>query len=329
VPLPATTEEKMKRNSNSQGFDSAAYESFDVTDTRYYGVFRKGRGEKEYILIEPIRHKKTCGLSEEMKSVMDKRVGPFFRPAKRRCLDYNINSMLSDLLKIRRQWEETNKPIIDRILSEIFGKNYAPYDDDLAMSGILDPDEAATNATMKTLISHQEAESKRNTIYCSFYAQFFHQMASQIEALFLKTLTMNGYEGDKFNRNVLYAFKSSNQKNVKSLEGFAEYKKMYAIWNFLKHNSLSTFSALKKLSPDTLKESEYIQGEPACFYVDLNDRLIDAILSGVETFIKGYCRLVFKEDEQEALWNSEEYFLGVVREVIEETENPLGIPWWI
>jgi hypothetical protein len=319
----------MKRNSNSQGFDPSAYGSLGETDTRYYGVFLKGRDENQYTLIDPIRYRKICGLSEEMKSVMDKRIGPFFRPAKKRHFDYNVNFMLSELSKIRRQWEKTNKPMIDCILSEICGKSYAPYDDDLAMGGILEPDEAAINANMKTLVSHQKAEAERTPLYYSLYAQFFHQMVSQIEALFLKTLTINGYEGDKFNRNVLYAFKSSNQEKIRSLKGFAEYDTMYAIWNFLKHNSLSTFNDLKKLSPDTLRESGYIQGELACFYVNLDDRLIDTILSGVEQFIKEYCRLVFKEDEREALWNSEEYFRMVVCNKIEETQNPLGIPWWV
>jgi hypothetical protein len=82
-------------------------------------------------------------------------------------------------------------------------------------------------------------------------------MVSQIEALTLKVLTLNGYEGDKFNRNILYAFKGNKQESVRALDGFREYDKMYAILNFLKHNSLSTFNVLKENFNDVLKEDDY------------------------------------------------------------------------
>ncbi|MDR2602616.1 MAG: hypothetical protein LBC53_09245 [Spirochaetaceae bacterium] len=319
----------MKKNSNSRGFDVAVYESLDLPDTRYCGVFLKGKGEDRYVLIDPIRYGKICGLSPGMKKVMDKRVGPFFKPAKKHAFDYNINFMCYELAEIRKQWEKTNKPMINRVLSEICGKNYIPGDDDLYQSGVLDPTEAAINAGMKTLYSHKMAEFERNTLYYSLYAQFFHQMASRIEALFVKVLTRNGYKKDTFNRNAIYVFKGYNQKSVRGFAGFGDYDKMYAIWNFIKHNSLSTFNALKELFPEVLRVNEYAQGEIACFYVNFDDSLIERILTGVEQFAKEYCRLVFKEEENEAQWNSDEYFLRAVDEENECAFNPLGLPAWI
>jgi len=319
----------MKRNSNSQDFDPVKYESYDSSDTRYYGVFLKGHDEDQSVSIDPKRYRKFFEVSEEMKKVLDKRMGPLFQPAKKKILDYNVNFMRYILTDIRQQWEKTNKPMIERVLSEICGKVFTPMHDDLAMSGILDPYEAATNASMKTLLSHHKAEAERYNVYFSLYAQYFHQMASRVEALFLNVLTHNGFEGDKFNRNILYAFKGANQENVRNLDGFAEFDKLYAIWNFIKHNSLSTFNALKELSPDAIKEGEYTQGELACFFVNFDDTLIYTILTGVDRFIKEYCRLVFKEDEYEASWNSEEYFLHVVHEAMETEFNPLGLPPWI
>jgi hypothetical protein len=79
------------------------------------------------------------------------------------------------------------------------------------------------------MLSHGIAEIRKNELYCSLYAQYFHQMVSQIEVLTLKVLTLNGYEGDKFNRNILYAFKGNKQESVRALDGFREYDKMYAI----------------------------------------------------------------------------------------------------
>jgi hypothetical protein len=320
----------MKKNNNSRGFNPVRYESFDLSDTRYYGVFIKGHGEDRNVLIDPRRYEKICGLSEEMKSVISSRsYGSRFKPAKKNILDYNINFMRRELAKIREHWENTNKPMINHVISEISGKVFVPIDDDLAMSGILEPDEAAIHANMKTMLSHMRAKEKRATLYYSLYAQFFHQMVSQIEALFIKTLTRNGYEGDRFDRNVFYAFKGAKEEKIKELDGFAEYDKMYAIWNFIKHNSLSTYACLKDKYPDALIEGEYPQGEPACFYVEFDNCFIDTVLSGVDRFIKGYCDIVFGESENEASWNSDEHFLNSVYHTIEASENPLGIPPWI
>lgn len=104
---------------------------------------------------------------------------------------------------------------------------------------------------------------------------------------------------------------------------------MYVIWNFVKHNSLSTFEALRTEYAEVLKEGDYAQGELACFHVNFSNDLISTILNGVEIFLKRYCRLVFSEDELEAMWNSEEHFLKNVYREIEAVENPLGIPFWI
>jgi hypothetical protein len=269
-------------------------------------------------------------MPPEVKAVMDKRQGARFQPAKKHIFDYNVNCMLDGFADIRQWWDETNKPMIKRILSEICGKEFTPdWSDELAMGGILTPEEVNEGARMNTLLSYAWAEDKRNTLHFSLYAQFFHQLASQMEALFLKTFTRNGYEGDKFNRNVLYAFKGSNQESVSKLEGFVQFDKMYAIWNFIKHNSLSTFTALKERFPEVLKEGDYAQGELACFWVKFDDGLVDGILDGLAVFIKEYCRLVFKEDAREARWNSDEHFLDVVHGEIEAEQNPLGLPWWV
>jgi hypothetical protein len=300
-------------------------------DTRYYGVFRKGNGENCRVLVDPKRYQKFFNISENMKRVMDKRKGPLFRPAKKNIFDYNINFIKRELDEIKKEWNSTNKPMIDRVLSEICGKEYMPFDDELARNGILDTEEAVYNARIKTRLSQESAENKKKQLYYSLYAQFFHQMVSQIEALQLKLLTKNGYEDEQFNRNVLYDFKGNTKERVRSLKGFADYEKMYVIWNFIKHNSKLTFNEVKKNFPEILiyKEGSYIQGDLACFHVDFTDSMIDSIIDNVTIFLKEYCQLVFKEDEFEATWNSEEKFLYEAYYAIEIESNPLRPPFWI
>jgi hypothetical protein len=320
----------MKRNSNSRKkYNAKLYDSFDLTDMRYYGVFLRGNGESSFVEVDPKRYQKIFSIPEDIKRVMDKRNGPLFRPAKKKILDYNINFVKLELGKIKQEWNLTNKPMIGRVLSEIQGEEYMPFDDELARNGVLDTEEAVYSARMKTWLSKEFAEYKKKQLSYSLYAQFFHQLVSQIEALQLKLLTKNGYEGDKFSRNVLYAFKSYTHERVSGLNGFADYDKMYAVWNFIKHNSSSTFSEVKKNFPEILREDNYNQGDLACFHIDFTDSMIDSIIDNVTIFLKEYCQLVFNEEEFEAAWNSEEHFLSVVYAEIEEIQNPCGIPWWI
>lgn len=188
----------MNNTNYSRKYTNQWYNSFDFGDTCYYGVFLKGKEDNRFILVDPIRWQKNFHvddlIKENMEAVMSNRKGPLFQPKKKSIFDYNINVIVSRLNEIRREWENTNKPIIDSILSEICGTVFAPYDDDLAQSGILDPIEAAANANMKTWLSHDFAKQRKEELYQSLYAQFFHQMVSQIEALCIMILTKNGFE---------------------------------------------------------------------------------------------------------------------------------------
>jgi hypothetical protein len=66
--------------------------------------------------------------------------------------------------------------------------------------------------------------------------------------------------------------------------------------------SISTYQALKDNYGDILIEGEYKQGELACYYIKLSDGLIGSVLSGVERFLKEYCKLV--PGKSESVWNA-------------------------
>jgi hypothetical protein len=312
-------------------YNEELYGSYALEDTRYYGVFLKGRGEERRVWVDPTRFQKSLHVTfdDDMMSVINRREGPLFLPAKKRALDYNANFASQAITEIRREWESDTKLMIGRILSEICGTIFTPGYDELLQCGILDYEEAVTNANIKMVYSQYNAAEKKNRLRGSLYAQYFQQMSARIEALTVKLLTMNHWEGDKFDRNVLYAFKGNKPESVMALKGFSEYSKMYAIWNFLKHNSASTYKSLKDNFADVLCCDDYKQGDLACYCVNLDDSLIDAILDGVAAFLKGYCCLVFGENVSEVSWNFDRYFLDAVYAEIEAVANPLGLPAWM
>jgi hypothetical protein len=323
----------MKRNSNSRLFNPEQYDGLNMDDTRFYGVYLKGHGEDAYVLVDPKRYQKQFHVPEKMAEAMKGQKWSIFRPARNHRVDYNVNFMLDELSKIRNEWENTYKPMKDLILSKIVAIDYnnSPYDDELAMSGILDPTEVSINAYMKTIWSTEIAERKRDEITSTLYSQYFHQIASQIEALFIRTLirSRKDYTGEKFNRNDIYFFQGNKQESaIRNLEGYKDFDKLYRIWAFLKHNNLSSYVRVKEIVPDIL-QAAYTSGELAMYYINFDDTLIESIFDGLKLFFKNYCALVYNEDAEIADWNSSEYFREHVRESMEESANPLGLPPWI
>jgi hypothetical protein len=273
----------MENSKTPRKYSTEWYDTFSFDqDTRYYGVFMKSKDEARHIMIDPIRYQKKFHVSdaeikENMKEVMSKRDGPLFRPAKKGYFDYNINIVKHELAKIERHWEKDIKPLITRILSEICGKQFFSgdgYNDELLHSGIIDHEEAAERATMKTQLSNSLAEFKKNELYASLYSMYFHQLASQIEGVILKILTRNDYKEETFSRKQFYKFRPNLEEEVYGLKGHTEFDKLYTIWCFLKHNSFSMYKALKEKFPAVMKEeayeykkAAYEQGETAIYEI--------------------------------------------------------------
>lgn len=294
------------------------------SDTRFYGVFIFGKARR--IKIDPIRYDKRIGLGEQQKEIMAKRKTHYFYPTKRNYSDYNCNIFRSEIAEIKSKWKNEHKPIVDAAIAKIKSKKYSPGDDYKLMCGISGPAAANARAQWATIMSEREAEHKRFGLKTSMYAQFFHLMVSRIEAITVYVLTQNGYEKDRFDRNALYTFKGNTQESISKLAGFKDYDKMYCIWNFIKHNSLSTYSTLYSNYPEVLKnKAQYAQGDLAIYFVDLNEQLILSLWDGIALFFDEYCKLIFNEDTESANWNYDQYFLDRVNDKIENFTNPLGL----
>lgn len=302
-------------------------------DTRYYGVFLAGQREKRKIKVDPKRFKKKFGLPKGADEIIAKRKGHYFIPAKNDFFDYNCSIFFEAIAKIKKDWQTEYRPIIDCTMKDILDAEYQFKD----MCGFLEPDEAITNSMFLHNQATARVGARRKRLHLSLYAQFFHQMVSSIEAITVSVLTSNGYEGERFDRNVLYTFKGTNQEKIKELKGFAEYGKLYAIWHFIKHNSKSTYDTILTLCPEILVKNhrdekkllEYKQGNLAIYHIHFTNELIEKLLDGVTTFFMEYCRVVFGENYDEAQWNYNNYFLYKVNDEIDFVRNPLGLPPWL
>ena len=305
-------------------------EAHAVDDTRYYGVYiDKKRGHCK-IKIDVKRYCKMLGLSDAQLKVVKNRKTHYFMPTKQEFNDYNCNQLVSFVNEIRLEWNKRYALIIEDIMDSVQSKKSIPADDDLFLCGVLDYDEAAAASAMHNFRIEKQEQRIKTELYMSLHAQFFHQMVSKITAKIYSVLINNGFDRKQFNRNDLYDFKGNDPLEVQKLGGFDSYEKMYLVWNFIKHNSVKSFEALKsKYSQVFLQTNNkivYRVGDLAYQHIAFSKEMVDDILLGVGEFFKNYCQLTFGEDYQRAQWDYEKYFLDKAKGEIETITNPLSIP---
>ena len=156
-------------------------------------------------------------------------------------------------------------------------------------------------------------------------SQFFHNMASRIEAVSVSIYSKINPKMKRWSRDKLYDNINLKGESSRDLHSFKFHDQLYLIWNFIKHNNLDTYDNLKKDYPELLIEDEYKSGNQAKYYVKINEELINKLLNGTEKYFKEWCKLNCDEDFHEAQWNFDDYFIEQVDDEIEMIRNPLGL----
>lgn len=323
----------MKRDRSSQKLTKADFEKFAYHDTRFYGLFytKTDNGIKVKIDLKRLKSIVNDGLSDEQMKIINRRRTHYFYPKKSEYYDYCCNVFASRIRDIENYWEEHYKELISYAKKRIDEpKELMPGDNMLLMQGIAEYDEAVMMSNWENMRNRFEYEKKCYEVVASLYASFIHQMASQIEAVTVLVLSKQNAMDNRFDRNVLYATAVGKDKKVDELPSFKYYDKLYCLWNFIKHNSISTYEKLRSAYPELIYEkAEYKQGFPAFYLINYSDKLVIELLNGCNSFFMEYCELVYKENYDEAQWNYGRYFLNMVNKQIELITNPLGLPWYI
>lgn len=323
----------MKKDRSNQKLTKADFEKFADYDTRFYGLFytKTDNGIKVKIDLKRMKSMVGCKFSNAQLKIINRRRTHYFYPKKSEYYDYCCNMFADRIKDIKNYWEEHYKNLIIYAKKRIDKpKELTPGDNMLLMQGIAEYDEAVMMSNWENMKNQYEYKEKCFEVVASLYASFIHQMASQIEAVTVLVLSKQNAMHDRFDRNTLYATAAGRNKKVVELPSFKFYDELYCLWNFIKHNSISTYEKLYLAYPELIYEkTEYKQGFPAFHIINFSDELILELLNGCDLFFKEYCELVYKENYDEAQWNYGRYFLNMVEEQIELMTNPLGLPWYI
>lgn len=321
----------MKKNHSKQILTKLDYEKFNPTDTRYYGLFYRKNGDEFKVKIDPKRFCRALGIEFEdsVIHVINSRKTHYFYPRKNNYNDYNCNVFEKKIQDIKEYWEQHYKDIISFANRRIKKPKPVSIGDNMHfMMGAIDYNEAEMMNRYKNSVNEARYQQECYKLVSSLYASFVHQFASQIESVTVYVLNRENAIKDRFDRNMLYSTAVGKNTKVENLPSFKYYDKLYCLWNFIKHNSLSTFEKLKTHYPELIYEDiQYEQGIPAFSAILFSEDLIIELLDGCSQFFKEYCKLVFDEDYEEAQWNYGDYFYDTVWERIELINNPLGLPF--
>ena len=328
--VPFFIGEVMKKERKNRHCNHVSYDEYPFEDTRHYGLWVSGRREILQVKIDPKRFQKANGVefTSEQLSVINKRKSQYFHPAKRSRSEYCCHAFVDELSTIKSDWENNFKKHIE-ITKKSIQKPRKLYAGDYfnLQAGISGVNSASRWAEIQNYHNEFEYQSKIYELVHGIYSQFIQQMASRIEAVTVRVLTDKGMIEDRFDRNILYGG-INNDTPVRQLPHFSSHDKLYCIWNFVKHNSISTYKTLKERFSDVVIDQEFKQGDNALYYVNFSEELIVDLISGLTEFFKEYCQLMFGENYEQAQWNYNDYFLDIVRDNIELITNPLGLQWW-
>lgn len=325
----------MKRERYSRNKDKELYakldKSFDVRDMRYWGLFDTNKKGKK-LKIDPKRFQKALRFKfdENQLKIINNRRTHYFLPKKIYWADYNCNVFEGEIDDIKKYWSNHFKELITREVDRIKKpQKLMPGDYYNLQCGISGTGAAQVWANWKNMKNKQTYMNECYFLISGLYAQFIHYMTSRIEAIMVKVLTRNNALKDRFDRNAFYATCIGKEKKMEQMENFVYYDKLYCIWNFIKHNSLSTFKTLNDRYPELVYcADKYQQGDLAIYFLKFSNELIDDLLNGIEKFFMEYCKIVFDEDYDEAQWNYSAYFIKQADDEIESITNPLGLEWW-
>ena len=298
------------------------YCKYDNTNLQYYGLlYKNGRAR-----VDVKRFIQTIRVEPKIVEAMNRpRKTAYFVPAKKSSSEYMTNLFRSAINSQKNYWNDEIKNVINKILTpqEAADEARTGY---YMQTGILDHDECQ----MHGFISGWQREIEYNRIIYYLVAQFIHQLASYISSISLKVLVLNGYNRKDFTKQLFDAFIQGYTKKgvtLESITGYETYDKLYLLWNFLKHNSLSTYEKLRSKYPDIVSSSkEYQHGDIALNYVILSKELIDGLLDGLLKYFENLCSAVFGEDPFEAGWNSDDSVRSMVVQQIKLVTIQIGLP---
>lgn len=302
----------MKKNSKSivKHYGSNKFNS--PVCPEYYGVILKDGHAK----IDTKRFKKFFELPD---SKIEIRNTVYYQPSRVHKLDYYCNFFRTRCDILLNKYLTEFKTAIDAI------KTPKQVEEDAKLD-YLNIDDHET-ATEKALLKGIKRINPYKYAIKSLYAQFFHQMMAEIDAQTCRVLISLGFKEEDFTKKSFDVFIQSKQGQYaipfKQFKYYNIYDRAYSVWNFIKHNSKKAYEILCKHYPEMIYDPEdlYKNGDLALSVLKLDENYIIKVLKELPLFFDEVCEVGLHEKVNDAKWDYEDYFTGLVEKKIKELDE--------
>jgi len=292
-------------------------------DRRYWGIHTvKGR-----LHIDTKRYKKMCEKAYESRFIPDglfkNRSTPYFIPTRVHECDFVVNKIIILINELKNDWFSEYKNAIKAIETPDKTEEKTRLNELMYTCNSADLDEISLDA----FFAGVKRMNKYNQIVNSLYYQFVQKVCTEVERYMLLVSTELGYKSNKFDITCFVNFsdgllKDKKGTKIEKLENYDEFKSLWLVNNFLKHNSVEAYNKLKKNYPHYVhplkgedSSIKYENGMYAGNWINIESKYIDNIFDKLIVFFKDYCRVFVKEDVEKASWDYDDYFENAYREL--------------
>ena len=290
----------------------------DLQNMNFWGLHYNKEGR---IQVDINKYKSSCesvGITDFIpEGLLNQNTNGFFTPQKKSKYDYVINIFNDMLNDFARDWNLEYKPIFKMI------KTPKQVYNDTRLNGLAytsDPDDLE-DIEFGSLMSSLKRENKYNHVIQSLYCQFISKLATETDRIMLIAMCKLGYNGNDYDFKSFVKFSDGltndlNEIKIRDLKKYNAYNMLHKINNFLKHNSVAAYLDLKKNYPDNVASIEkgttnkiYENGMFAGDWIIVHENYIDELIIKLRKFFKEYCEKFVKENENDAKWNHDDYFI--------------------
>lgn len=309
-------------------YDYSKYELGDWNDmlnTDYWGIHEvNGRVE-----VDVDRYVKTISNVGAYEYLPDgiKALHGLYVPSKKRALDYSVNGLVGAIRNLRADWNQEYKPLFAKIRTPAQAENDYYVNTIMFLGDSELYDDAATNAGFVGV----QRSFEYNRIFRDVYCVFISKICAEVDRIILKAFADLRYENEDYSIRDFTTFCNAKKPKISvySIKKYKTYSKLHNVNNFIKHNSVSAYKALKQYNPDCLDKEwdarhPYENGMFAIDYINLDEADIDRFLEEIEVFLKDFCKKILNEDYVRCSWDSDDFFRRAVFDVHDQKEY-LGI----
>ena len=297
-------------------YDYSKYTDESDSDKRemgYWGIHRvDGRIE-----VDTERYEHACTLAgiDEFLPEQIKGKREFYVPSKIERYEYTSNYLADCLNDLKEDWDDEYKPLFRSIRSP----EKAKEDYFISTSAMFGDSDLIDGARTGSCWAAFERSKTYGRIINELYCLFIMKVSAEIDRMILKSLADISYQNPDYSlRDFITWCNGRNPSvDVRDIAKFNEFRKFHDVNNFLKHNSVQSYRALRKFHPECVVDAdeEFENGMFACDWIVLEEADIDVFISDMREFSRDFCAKILGEYLDLSRWDYDDYFVDAFHQM--------------